>query len=184
MNIEYVGRNFHLDDAVRQHTGEKLAKLIKFLEEPVEIHVTLEREKHRLRADVNVHHRHGTLQAAEETETNIFGAIDAAIERLDGQARKARKKTMDRRRRAQRGEAVNGHWPVDTVSSDSVRGGGAPMIIKSRLLHIKPMSIEEAALQLDGSKNEFVVFRDATSDRISVLYRRKDSNYGLIAPEF
>jgi putative sigma-54 modulation protein len=57
-------------------------------------------------------------------------------------------------------------------------------VIRNTRLQIKPMSIEEAALQLDGAKNDFVVFRDATSDRISVLYKRKDDNYGLIAPDF
>ncbi len=56
-------------------------------------------------------------------------------------------------------------------------------VIKSSLLQIKPMTIEEAALQLEGSKNDFVVFRDAVNDRVSVLYKRRDDNYGLIAPE-
>jgi putative sigma-54 modulation protein len=57
-------------------------------------------------------------------------------------------------------------------------------VIRSSRLQIKPMSIEEAALELDGGKNDFVVFRDAASDRVSVLYKRKDNNYGLIAPDF
>lgn len=185
MNIEYVGRNFQVDDSLRKHTSEKLAKVVKFLGEPVEVHVTLEVEKHRKRAEVNVHHRHGTLQATEETDGNLLVAIDLAVERLDVQARKVRKKFSDRRRRAQRSEARNGHWPVDVVAGESIRDGGSgAKVIQSRLLHIKPMSIEEAALALDDSKNEFVVFRDSTSDRVSVLYRRKDKNFGLIAPEF
>ena len=56
-------------------------------------------------------------------------------------------------------------------------------IVKTSRLPIKPMTIDEAALELDQSKNEFFVFRDSGTDRVSVIYRRKDSNYGLIAPE-
>jgi len=70
------------------------------------------------------------------------------------------------------------------VERESVGSGQQPRIIKTSLLQIKPMSIEEAALRIDDSKNEFIVFRDAETDRVSVLYKRKDDHYGLIAPEF
>ena len=59
----------------------------------------------------------------------------------------------------------------------------APRVIETTHLPIKPMTIEEAALELDGAEHGFVVFRDSTSDRLSVLYKRKDRHYGLIAPE-
>lgn len=184
MNIEFVGRHINVDESLRSHAAAKIERVTRFLQEPIEVHVTLENEKHRRRAELHLHHRHGSLQAKEETDGNVLEAIDLAMARLDGQARKVRKKFMDRRRRAARERATAAHWPVDVVDRGSVGEGGSPRIIKSRLLHIKPMSIEEAALHLDASKNEFVVFRDATSDRVSVLYRRKDQNYGLIAPEF
>jgi len=71
---------------------------------------------------------------------------------------------------------------VEVLESNSVRGG-APRIIESTHMSIKPMTIEEAALRLEDSELAFVVFRDSTSDRVNVLYRRKDQNYGLIAPE-
>jgi putative sigma-54 modulation protein len=58
-----------------------------------------------------------------------------------------------------------------------------PRIIKTNVLPILPMSIEDAAMRLDGSKNEFIVFRDLDSDKISVIYKRRDNNLGLIAPE-
>jgi putative sigma-54 modulation protein len=69
------------------------------------------------------------------------------------------------------------------VEGGSLRGGEGRRVIKSGSLRIKPMSIEEAALQLEGSRNEFIVFRDADTEKVSVLYKRKDDNYGLIAPE-
>ena len=72
---------------------------------------------------------------------------------------------------------------MDVVERDSVGGGREPRIVKSSHIEIKPMALEEAALQLEDSKNDFLVFRDATSERVSVLYKRKDANYGLIVPE-
>lgn len=182
MNIDYVGRNYQLDDRVREYTEDKLRKMLKFVEEPVEVRVTLEVEKHRNTADLHVAHRYGVLQATEQMP-DMLDAINLAVDKVEKQARRSRKKYTETRRRAQREN--NGHeWPVDVVEAGSIGGGATPRVIKSSLLQIKPMSIEEAALHLQDSKNEFVVFRDAASDRVNVLYRRKDQNYGLIAPEF
>ncbi|HXO21761.1 MAG TPA: sigma 54 modulation/S30EA ribosomal C-terminal domain-containing protein, partial [Thermoanaerobaculia bacterium] len=75
-------------------------------------------------------------------------------------------------------------WPIEVLDRESVTAGSTPRIVQSSHLQIKPMTIEEAALQLEDSEQGFVVFRDSTSDRLSVLYKRKDDNYGLIAPEF
>jgi ribosome hibernation promoting factor len=181
MNIEYIGRNFHLDERVRAHAAEKLEKLTKFLDEPIEGRVTLEIEKHRHRAEVHVTHRQGALTATEETDGTMFDAINLATEKIEQQARRAHKKLVDKRRRGDR----NGYrWPVEILDRASVAGGGQPRVIHSTHLQIKPMTIEEAALQLEEAETELVVFRDSASDRLSVLYKRKDDHYGLIAPEF
>jgi putative sigma-54 modulation protein len=183
MNIDYVGRNYHLDDRVREFTEDKLHKMLKFVEEPIEVRVTLEVEKHRHRAEFHVVHRFGVLQADQEMDS-MHDAINLAVDKLEKQARRGRKKFMDSRRRAQR--TNNGHhWPLEIVEGASLlAGAGGPRVIATSLLEIKPMSIEEAALQLQDSKHEFVVFRDSANDRVSVLYKRRDANYGLIAPEF
>ncbi len=180
MNIETIGRNFHLDERVRAHAAEKLDKLVKFLDEPIEVRVTLEIEKHRHRAEVHVAHRLGVLTAAEETDGTMFDALNLAAEKIEQQARRTHRRLVDRRRRGER----NGYrWPVEVLARESVGGGAEPQVILSTHLEIKPMTIEEAALQLETTKAEFVVFRDSTNDRVSVLYKRKDQNYGLIAPE-
>lgn len=181
MNIEYFGRNYHHDDRVREHVAEKLEKLTKFLDEPIEVRVTLETEKHRHKAEVHVTHRHGVLTAEEETDGTMFDAINLATERMEEQARRTHKKLVDRRRRGDR----NGQrWPVEILAAESIGQGTEPRVISVTHLQIKPMTIDEAALLLEETKNEFVVFRDSTTDRVNVLYKRKDENYGLIAPEF
>lgn len=181
MKIEHFGRNYSLDDQVRHYTEEKLKKLSKFLEEPVEARVTYESEKHHFVAEVQVSHRFGTL-VARETANQMLDAVNLAVDKVETQAERTRKKHKDRRRRAQR-ESNGHHWPVDVIARDSVTAGGVPRVIESSRLEIKPMSIEEAALELEGGRHEFVVFRDMDTNRVSVLYKRRDQNYGLIAPE-
>jgi putative sigma-54 modulation protein len=106
-------------------------------------------------------------------------AIHHVIEKAEKQARRARKKHMDKKRRA-----GNNHWPLEVLEATSVTPGTEPRVIKTTQLPIKPMTIDEAALELDRSKNEFFVFLDSTTERVSVIYRRQDKHYGLIAPEF
>jgi putative sigma-54 modulation protein len=177
-----VGRNHQVDERVRGFVEEKLRKVTKFLEEPVEVRVTLESEKHRHISELHIAHRHGVLQATEQND-DMFDAINLAVDKMEKQARRSKKKAIDRRRRADRASHDGQRWPVDVIASESIGSGGSPRIIESTHLPIKPMTIDEAALLLRDGKNEFVVFREADSDRISVLYRRKDQNYGLITPE-
>jgi putative sigma-54 modulation protein len=181
MNIEYVGRHVELNDRIRDFAEEKLAKVMKFLDEPVEIHLALEREKHRHLADLHVSHRFGVLKAREEHD-DLFDALNLAVDKMEKQARRERKKFLDKRRRAGRPEPVS-EWPVDVVERSSLGAGGSPRIVKSSALSIKPMTLDEAALQLEVSSNDFIVFRDAANQRVSVLYKRRDANYGLISPE-
>ena len=181
MNIEFVGRNLELNEALRSYTEDRLEKVTRFLVEPVEIHVSLEVEKSRQIAEMHVTHRFGALQANEEGH-DMQSVVSAAIEKLEKQARRSKKKAKDKKRRAQRGNGND--WPIDVLERESLSGGTPPRVIKSGRIPIKPMSIEEAALALEGSNHEFVVFLDESSDRVSVLYKRRDENYGLIAPEF
>ena len=180
MNIEYVARNVELDDRIRDFATDKLRKVDKFLEEPVEVRLTLAQEKHRAMAELRVAHRHGLIQAAEET-TEILDAINLAVDKAEKQARRSRKKFFDKRRKADRNNGSQ--WPVEVLEGSSLGAGSTPRIIKSSFLSIKPMSLDEAALHLEESRHEFLVFRDAGSDQINVLYKRKDNNYGLISPE-
>lgn len=178
MNIEFVGRGYPLDDGVRRYAEDKLFKVNKFLEDPVEVRITLEVEKHRQIADVHISHRLGVLQAREEAG-DMYDALNIAVDKAEKQARRSRKKLTNRKRRS---DSVHHQWPVEVVERGSL-GSGEKKIVRLSQLRIKPMSIDEAALQLEDSKNDFVVFRDASTDKVHVLYKRKDDHYGLIAPE-
>ncbi|HXU45247.1 MAG TPA: ribosome-associated translation inhibitor RaiA [Thermoanaerobaculia bacterium] len=180
MKIETVGRNYTVDDRVRDFVSEKLKKLAKFVEEPADVRITLVAEKRTFTAELHVHHRHGELQATESDEQNMFEAIQLAAAKAERQARREKTKLVDRRRRA----AATNHWPLEVLEAGSLGADAGPKVVKSSRLEIKPMTIEEAAQKLGDARHEFVVFLDSATERISVLYKRKDHNYGLIAPEF
>jgi len=180
MKIETIGRNVPVDDRLREFVAKKLRKLEKLVEEPIEARVTLSLERHLHLAEFHVAHRLGILQAREESDGNLLDAVNLGVDKLVGQARRAHHKLVEKKRRF---DPELQRWPVEVLDSNSVRGGGAPRIIESTHMAIKPMTIEEAALRLEDSELAFVVFRDSISDRVNVLYRRKDQNYGLIAPE-
>ncbi len=144
--------------------------------------VTLDNEKNRKIAELHVSHRNGALHAREENH-DIFEAMQIAAGAIEKQARRARKRSVDRRRRAGRQAAERRHWPIDVLAPESVESGAAPRVVRTSQIEIKPMTLEEAAIALQASRRGFVVYRDADSEQVNVLYRRKDENYGLISPE-
>lgn len=183
MNVEYVARHFDLDDEIRDYTEGKLRKVEKFVEEPVDVRITLVQEKHRHIAEVKLGHRHGVIQATEETG-QMQDAVNLAVDKVEKQARRARKKFMDQRRRNNRQYSEFPSWPLEVLEAESLRTGSeGRRVIKRSALPIKPMTVEEAALQLEASSNDFLVFKDSSTDRVSVLYKRRDTNFGLIAPD-
>ena len=179
MNIEFVSRNYDLTDNIREFAAVRVEKIERFLDEPIEVRITLEQKKHLNIADLHVAHRFGVLQANESTD-DMYDSMNLVISKVEKQARRSRKKHLDKRRRADR---TNGQqWPVEVLERASI-GEAQPRIVKSSALRIKPMTIDEAALQLEDSKNDFVVFRNASTERVNVLYKRRDNNFGLITPE-
>lgn len=98
MNIEFVGRHVALDDRIRSHAAERVGRLAKLLGEPVDVHITLEVEKHRQIAEVRARLRRGELLAREEAP-DLLEAINLALEKIDGQARRTRDRRVSRRRR-------------------------------------------------------------------------------------
>ncbi len=124
MKIEYFARNATIDDQVRRYAEEKLRKLAKFLDDPeeAEARLTLEHEKHHFVAEVQLSHRHGTL-VAKETANQLLDAVNLAVDKVETQAERSRKKHKEKRRRAQRHETNGHHWPEEVIARDSVAAG-------------------------------------------------------------
>jgi len=176
MEIQYIGKGIEINDNLKNFMEKKLNKIAK-LDQILDITVTLAQEKYRYVADFLIHTRNNTWNIKEES-SDIKLSIQQAINKLQRQIAKQRDKVVDRKRRAK--DSINS-WQVSILSFEESEP--KPIILKENRFEIKLMSLEEAYDQLITLKNDFVIFRDANNNRISVLYRRKDGNFGLILPE-
>jgi putative sigma-54 modulation protein len=174
MKIEFTGRQTEIPDEVRRVAERKLQKLGRLLPAVTRAHVILAADKHRQVAEVSVHSRQLDLAAVEVT-TNPRLSVTGAIEKLVRQAQRQRSK-----RRGKKGAAS-----PRLVLPPPERGGdgGPPRVVRARRAAVKPMTLDEAALEMEGRGEAVLVFRDAVTERVSVLFRRKDGNLGLIEPE-
>ena len=182
MKLDITGRNIDITPAIRDFTKDKLAKLEKWIDEVLEAHAILSVEKHRHIAEIVVKGRHHTFTGADETG-DLYASIGNVVDKLEKQARRLKDKVAGRRKHARPTTQAVG-LPVAGDDGDGVAGGnvGPPRIIRTTQYRMKPMSVEDAALALVDSDQEFLVFREARSQRISVMYRRRDGNLGLIEP--
>jgi putative sigma-54 modulation protein len=180
MRIEYIARKVTLTDHVRGLTEKKLAKIKKYFNDILDIRVELEQERHLFVADLFVKGKDFDIKSTSQNK-DLTAAIQDAVDKLEIQARRAKTRLKDRKRHSGEPKDALG-WSVDVLEAGSV-ATGEPRIVETSSIPIKPMSIEEAAMQLERSSDEFFVFRNALNDKVNVLYRRRDNNLGLITPE-
>ena len=184
MQIEYTGRHTEVSKELRQLAERKLRKLARVLPRITHAHVVLARDKRRQTAEVTVLSAHLTLTAAEES-ADMAASLSTVMDKLARQAARHKGKLDQRKRRAPaRGTAP---WPAAGSSGARARGSGdgdgRTRLIRSRRFVAKPMTVEEAVMEVEASPEGLLVFRDATTKRMSVLFRRKDGHLGLIEPE-
>jgi len=187
MATEISGRNYEIPPDVRDLVEKKLAKIQdKLFDDVIEVRVVLQVEKRRNICEVLIVGKDHDVKTVQESDDSMQDAVNSAVDHLKRQAQKNREKIRDHRRKEGNGRDVT-EWSVQVLDPGNLRDDSEerlPRIVKTNNIEIRPMSIEEAALRLDDSKNEFIVFRDIDSDRVSVIYKRRDNNLGLIAPEF
>lgn len=172
MKISIAFKNIESEDWFRKYVGERLGKLSKYLDGPVDVHVVLSVEKFRNVAEINLSDD-GLLLFAKEEAKEMVLAIDEAVEKIERQLKKHKEKV--------RGYKVtNRNVVVEKLSPSEGGMEGESRIVETRRVVLEPMSHEDAIMKLESSKNRFVVFRDAASEAICVLYRRDDGNYMMI----
>ncbi len=185
MATEISGRNYELTPKIRKMLETKLAKVEERLfDDVIDVRCVLQVEKYRNICEILIVGKEHDVKAVQESGESMEEAINAAIDHVKRQAQKNRNKIRDHHRN--RGSERVTDWTVQVLEPGKLRhtnDHNAPRIIKTNTLPIRAMSIEDAALRLDDSKNEFIVFRDTDTDRVSVMYKRRDNNLGLIAPE-
>ena len=186
MATEISGRNYDITPDIREMLEKKLAKIEeKLFEDVIEVRCVLQVEKYRNICEIIMIGKTHDVKTIQESDESMQDAINSAIDHIKRQAQKNRKKIRDHHRGTKVKTPVT-EWAINVLEPGNLRATEArmPRIVKTNSIPIRPMSIEEAALRLDDSKNEFIVFRDIDTDKVSVIYKRRDNNLGLIAPEF
>ena len=177
MKFEYTGLHVEVSPGIRKHVEDHFKKLDHiFNGTEASTHVIITVEKNRHIGELVVFWRDHTL-TAKEVNADMYMALTRAMEKVEKQAMKLKKKIIDRKQGAKRTSAV-----APTPDGQLEATPRAPRIIAARRYSVKPMTAEEAALRLSSDPQQFVVFRDADTERVGVLYKRNDGNFGLIEP--
>ena len=175
MKISVTFRNREGENWHKDYIDQKLKKLEKYMDTPVEARVVLSVEKFRNVAEVNLMTNGQNLNAKEEAK-DMSLAIDNAIEKIERQLKKRKERIRGHKTNMSRGEEITSleHY-VD--ESDEVQES---KVVEMRKIVLKPMSLDDAIMEIDSSKNRFIVYRDSSTENVSIIYVRDDGNYTLI----
>lgn len=198
MRLELTGRHVTITPGVRTLVEDGLAHTLRMLNDSaVSAQVVLTKEKARHHADVTVHARGEHFLHGEATGRDIATAVGVAIDKVDRQAQKLKGKWAQRKRRgisaakagseAPRPERGGRRFGSERQPERAAARGrdleNAPRIIRVRRYAVKPMTVEDAAAEIGDGHDAVIVFRNSTSDMVTVLFRRPDGNFGLVEPE-
>lgn len=176
MKYEYTGRHIDVTPALRSHVENHFKKLNHLFDgNNTNAHVIIEVEKGRHRSEIIVKWRDHIL-SANSIVSDMYQSLTKTVDKIEKQALKLKNKVIDKHHKAKKITALVA--PKDDVKPEP----GSPNIVTVETYRVKPMTAEEAIISLNGDENQFVVFRDAETERVSVIYKRKDGNYGLIQP--
>jgi putative sigma-54 modulation protein len=180
MRLQVKGRNLEISEQIRTYAEEKLGKLDRLVSDPTRVELELAVEKNPSIADNHVAEAtvwtKGPVLRARETSADMKASIDQLVSKLERQVKRYReKRRVAPRRHARDGGLAAEAAPVEVEEGETT-------IVKTKQFSVTPMSPEEAVLQLELVGHDFFVFRNAETETINVVYRRRDGDYGLIEP--
>jgi putative sigma-54 modulation protein len=181
MELIVKSRNGKVSERQRGYIEEKLSKLDRFLDNDSKVTVEIGSETHRAsgevyRAQVTLVAENGTIVRAEEQGSDLFRAID------DVQGKLQRQLTRYKDRHWKRGKVRRDAEPLLEPAAVADDDGATPRLVRTKEFMLKPMFVDDAVEQMELLGHTFFVFRNAETERTSVVYRRADGNYGLISP--
>ncbi len=171
MNIIVTGRHIDITPALKTYAEKKIKRFDRYLSNIAEAIVTISVEKYRHKVEVLMK-ANGILIQAEGITGDVYSSIDEVAEKLERQVMKYKEKLVSHRK----GEAKA------AAAGPAGAGSETGRIIKNKRFEVKPMSPDEAAMQMELLDKDFFVFTNDSSGDINVIYRRKDGNFGLIEP--
>ncbi len=187
MNTTITGRHMEVTDALKAYIQGGLDKVESHFDKVIDADVVLAVEKHRHIAEVNLH-ANGVRINSKEASSDMYASVDAAMEKLEKQVRKF--KDRINRHQPRRGrETKDYHHAIISMVPENGRVHDEELSPKHRVIEreqlpMKPMDVDEAVMQLDLVEEPFLVFMNAETSRVNVLYCRDDHTYGLVEPQF
>lgn len=174
MKIIITGRKIEVTDALREMIEKKLSKLDKFFHSDSEARVTLSVVRGRHIMEITIT-SHGLVVRAESATNDMYNSLDEALEALERQLRKNKTRLAKRLR--------DGAFETLDTNAEPVTEETEFNVVKTKEFFAKPMDVEEAILQMNLLGHSFFLFRDSHTEKINLVYRRKDGGYGLLKPE-
>lgn len=175
MQIAVTFRNTESEDWFKDYITERLKKLQKYIDKPLEAHVVLSVEKFRNVAEVNVSAKGVNINGKEEAK-DMQLAVDTVIDKIERQMKKHKEKL-----RGHKSNMVkSGGMTRSPVEEEMDEEPARLRIVETKRMVLRPMSLDEAIMEIEGSKNRFIIYRDSGSENIHVIYRRDDGAYALI----
>lgn len=174
MNVHYTARQATLTPEIKAYCEKRLGRLKGLVGDVLDVNVILIVQKNRNKAEINVRAKGGGLVVVEET-LDMMDSLNRAFDNLEKKVRKERVKGRDKKRRGGRERKIL--VPILEAQEPEKR------MIRSNYFSLKPMSIEEALIQIDIKSKEVFLFRREGAEAWAVVYRRKDGHFGLIEPE-
>lgn len=179
MQIAVKGKNIEVGEPLRSYIEKKMNKIQRYFEKDITgAQVTLKMEKGINTVDAIIQ-VDGLLLRGEARTGDIRASIDDAVDKIERQIRKY-KTRINRRLRQAGNKIIEAELETGGVPEEN----GEAVIVRTKRFAMKPMSVEEAVMQMELIGHDFFVFSNADTEEVNVVYRRKDGNYGLIEPEF
>lgn len=193
MRLELTARHFAIPAPVRKLAEQRLGRVLRPLNDgAVSAQVVITREKTRFHAEVTLHARGEHFLHSEATGRDAATALGASIDKIERQVQKLKSKWTEGKRQGVSPAKAASAAPGKERGADAFgtgleqresNNGGQMRIIRARRYAVKPMSVDEAAMEVADGRDAFLVFRNSSTEKINVLFRRADGNLGLIEPE-
>jgi putative sigma-54 modulation protein len=199
--IQVTGRHVSVTEAMKEYCRRRLACLHLDYPKIIEVQIVMDVQKYRHTAEVILHcSNHITLEASAESH-DMYASVDDVVDKIARRMRKYKTRLMRHHRprrqtirnieeKVMRWESTAGPEEepetdvTTTVKPEAETDASEPSVVHSEKYPVKPMFIDEAALQLEMSTMQFLVFLNAKTERVNVIYRRKDGDFGVIEPVF
>lgn len=179
VSVSITSRHMDVTPALRDYAVTKISRLQKYFDPLMEAHIIVSTEKLNRTVEVNIS-ANGFKISSKGKTPDVFASVDNVVEKLERQLKKYREKFQERKRVAAREKMANKEKSLPLVQDKYDEEFSGPEIVKIEKVSQKPMSADEAAMQMDLIQKPFFAFINSQTDDLNIIYRRNDGNYALI----